>query len=80
MLLAYRILTFLLYPFFIIIIYLRKFYNKEDKLRYKEKIFISELSSNNFKKKCIWIHGASIGEIKSIFPIVDKLNNNKFNF
>ena len=80
MLLAYRILTFLLYPFFIIIIYLRKFYNKEDKLRYKEKIFISEFSSNNFKKKCIWIHGASIGEIKSIFPIVDKLNNNKFNF
>ena len=76
----YRIITTLLYPFFILLIILRKFLNKEDKLRYKEKIFSSDFFSNrNDKKKLIWFHAASIGEVQSIFPLVKKLDNENNN-
>ena len=77
MILLYRILTTLLYPLFVILIYLRKFYQKEDLRRYKEKIFSSHFNvdkKNN--KKLIWLHAASIGELKSIIPIVNQLNRN----
>ncbi|MDC0858911.1 glycosyltransferase N-terminal domain-containing protein [Pelagibacteraceae bacterium] len=70
----YRIITSLLYPFFILLIILRKFLNKEDRLRYKEKIFSSKF--NVLKKKnipLIWFHAASIGEFKSILPIIENL-------
>ena len=77
MILLYRILTTLLYPLFVILIYLRKFYKKEDLRRYKEKIFSSHFNvdkKNN--KKLIWFHAASIGEFKSIIPIINQLNRN----
>ena len=77
MILLYRILTTLLYPLFVILIYLRKFYKKEDLRRYKEKIFSSHFNvdkKNN--KKLIWLHAASIGEFKSIIPIINQLNRN----
>ena len=41
MLFIYRFITFFFYPFLIILIYLRKLLNKEDKKRFKEKIFPS---------------------------------------
>ena len=69
MLLIYKFLTFALYPFFIILIYIRKFFNKEHNKRFKEKIFSSKLQENKNKKR-IWVHAASIGEIKSIITIV----------
>ncbi len=76
----YRIITTLLYPFFILLIILRKFLNKEDKLRYKEKIFSSNFFPNrNNKKKLIWFHAASIGEAQSIFPLIKKLDNENNN-
>ena len=44
-------------------------------IRYKEKLYSSAFKiSRNFKKKLIWIHVASIGEYKSIIPVIDKLN------
>ena len=57
----YRILTILLYPIFVLVIYLRRFFNKEDKIRFIEKISINE---NNLpkNKKIIWMHAASIGK------------------
>ena len=67
-------MTTLLYPFFILLIILRKFFNKEDRLRYKEKIFSSKF--NVLKRKnipLIWFHAASIGEFKSILPIIENL-------
>jgi len=64
----YKILTYLLYPFLILLIYLRRFLNKEDKERFKEKIFFHD--EPQIKKKLIWFHGASIGEINSIIPII----------
>ena len=80
MIYIYRLITNLLYPFFIILIYLRKLFNKEDHNRYKEKIFTSKfLPDRDKKKRLIWFHAASIGEVQSIFPIIKKLNNEKKN-
>ena len=42
MALLYRTLTFFLFPIFILLIFLRIFFNKEDKKRFKEKIWLSE--------------------------------------
>ena len=76
----YRQLTKIFFPFFIIVIYFRKFLGKEDKKRYQEKFNVS--LPTNFegdKKKLIWFHGASIGEILSIIPLINYLvqRNNK---
>ena len=76
MIFIYRLITILLYPIFIILIYIRKLFNKEDVNRYKEKIFPSNFfPDRNEKKRLIWFHAASIGEVQSIFPLVKKLNN-----
>ena len=78
MILAYRVLTYISYPFLILIVFIRKFLGKEDSLRYKEKIFSSyfKVDKNN-QSKLIWFHAASLGELKSIFPIVKELNKRK---
>ena len=78
MLLIYRALTFFLYPVFLIIIYFRKSFGREDQVRFKEKIFSSSFSaSSESDKKLFWFHAASIGEISSIIPLVLKLSDNK---
>jgi 3-deoxy-D-manno-octulosonic-acid transferase len=80
MILTYRILTNLIYPLLFILIFIRKIFNKEDPSRFKEKIFISHFNINRKKdKKLIWFHAASIGEFKSIVPIVEELNNDNVN-
>ena len=80
MLFIYRFITFFFYPFLIILIYLRKLLNKEDKKRFKEKIFPSCFSpQKNLKKKLIWFHAASIGEVQSIIPIIEKLIDDRKN-
>ena len=78
MILFYRVLTNILYPLFILIIFTRKFLGKEDVSRYKEKIFSScfKVERDN-NKKLIWFHSASLGELKSIFPIIKELNKEK---
>ena len=68
----YRTLTFFLFPVFVFIIFLRRYFNKEDKKRFKEKISINESFLPN-NKKIIWIHAASIGETNSVFPLISKL-------
>jgi len=83
MIYTYRLISLILYPLLILIIYFRKLLNKEDKIRYREKLFYSSFL-NNFEntKKLIWFHAASIGEVQSIIPIINQLNKktNKFNF
>ncbi len=80
MILAYRIFTSLLYPIFLIFIYYRKIINKEDPIRYKEKILVSHYrASKKDNSKLIWFHAASIGEFKSIIPIINELNINRQN-
>ena len=77
MIFIYRFLTTFFYPIFIILIYFRKLLNKEDSYRYKEKIFPSNFSPDkDNKKKLIWFHAASIGEVQSIFPLIQKLDAN----
>ena len=75
MILAYRVFTTFLYPFLFIFIYYRKILKKEDPKRFKEKILVSHYRINKKdKSKLIWFHAASIGEFKSIIPIISQLN------
>ena len=77
MIYLYKLIITILYPFLVIIIFYRKFIGKEDKSRYKEKIFPSFFKAENKdKKKLIWFHAASIGEVQSIFPLIKKLISN----
>jgi len=75
MILFYRVVTTIIYPILFIFIYLRILLKKEDPKRYKEKILISNFNiKRNNQKKLIWFHAASIGELKSIIPIINQLN------
>ena len=75
MILLYRIFTTILYPIIVFYFYVRKFRGKEDSIRFKEKIFTSNFNiSRNINSKLIWFHCASIGEFKSIIPLIDELN------
>ena len=82
MLLIYRYLINIFFPFIIILVFFRTWTNKEDKKRFKEKLFSTSFNiTKNHKKKLIWFHAASIGEFKSIIPLIRKLNGkNQFEF
>ena len=81
MIFLYRVLTTLLYPFLFTFIFYRKIIKKEDPKRYKEKILVSHFKvAKKEKSKLIWFHAASIGEFKSIIPIIKKLSINNKNF
>jgi 3-deoxy-D-manno-octulosonic-acid transferase len=82
MLFIYRYLINIFFPIIIIIIFFRRWFNKEDKVRFKEKLFSSAFNVNkNHSKKLIWLHAASLGEFRSIMPLIKKLNEkNQFDF
>ena len=74
LLFVYRLIInsiFLISPLIVLIRILK---NKEDKIRFKEKFCF--FSKKKIKKKLIWFHGASVGEISSIIPLVLKLETN----
>ena len=74
MILAYRVLTTILYPLLFLFLYYRKIIKKEDPKRFKEKVLVSHFNiKNKQNSKLIWFHAASIGELKSIIPIIKKL-------
>ena len=76
MILTYRILTTIFYPLLILLIYFRKIIKKEDPLRFKEKIFPSCFNvKRKGNGKLIWFHSASIGEFRSILPVVNQLTS-----
>ena len=74
MLIFYRLLTGLILILSPIILAIRLLKKKEDPKRFKEKFcFFSEKKNNG---KLIWFHGASVGELQSIVPLVEKLDKN----
>ena len=69
MIIVYRILTIIIFLFLPLILLWRLFKKKETINSSKEKIAFFKKRRN--KEKLIWFHGASVGEIKSIIPLIE---------
>ena len=75
MFVIYRFLINLIVILSPLIILFRLFKKKEHKLRFKEKFCF--FSKKRVKGKLIWFHGASVGELQSIVPLLEKYEKNK---
>ena len=74
MIFFYRILINLIFIISPVIIFIRLLKKKESLKRFKEKLcFFSE---KRVSGKLIWFHGASVGEIQSIIPLIEKIGKN----
>ena len=72
---VYKILINIIFFFSPLILIVRLIKKKEDPRRFKEKLgfFLKKRKKGNL----IWFHGASVGEIQSIIPLVEKFEKNK---
>jgi 3-deoxy-D-manno-octulosonic-acid transferase len=76
MLFFYNLIFLILHPFLNIFLKIRVAKNKEDKNRYLEKLSYLKTAP---KPGVIWFHVASLGEIKSIYPIISYFQKKKIN-
>ncbi len=75
MIIIYRVIINIILLLSPIIILLRLFKKKEDFKRFKEKFCF--FSDKRGVGKLIWFHGASVGELQSIVPLLEKFNKEK---
>ena len=75
MLNLYRALINLILIFSPLIVIIRLIKKKESFSRFVEKFGFQSKKKN--KGKLIWFHGASVGEIQSVVPLLEKLENSK---
>ena len=69
----YLIIWLLITPFLPLIFIYRLFLNKEEFSRIKEKFGINTGNKNN--NNLIWINAASLGESRSVIPLIKELIN-----
>ena len=72
---VYKILINIIFFCSPLILIARLIRKKEDPIRFKEKLgfFYKKRKKGNL----IWFHGASVGEIQSIIPLIEKFESER---
>ena len=75
MFIVYKILINIVLLLSPIIVLIRLIKGKEDINRFQEKLgFFKKEKKNGI---LVWFHGASVGEIQSVIPLIEKFEKNK---